>query len=215
VTFTNEKFQTWWPFALALVGIVASLFWYRWEVARKQELNVLSSWGAAGHLESVRRLSEIDSAEARKRLQALAEDDQATADGRVAAINALGSKHSFDEASFSALLRIEEPFSVRHAAASVLAQGKCGETCVSASLTALDFILQGKPTLEMTLPLPPESAEQEAISKKILEKLHKESAQDYLALLKSNPCVTWKVARRDYADDEALLDELKPQVGGC
>jgi hypothetical protein len=111
-----------------------------------------------------------------------------------------------------ALLRIDEPFAIRHAAATALAS-KCGEVCVSAALLALHSILQGEPTLEMTLPAPPGISEEEM--KKGVEPLHRGSLQDFLALLKTNPCGTWKTVRRDYAADQALLNELKSQVSGC
>jgi len=86
------------------------------------------------------------------------------------------------------------------------------DLCVR-SAARVDSILQGEPTLEMTLPAPPGISEEEM--KKGVEPLHRESLQDFLALLKTNPCGTWKTVRRDYAADQALLNELKSQVSGC
>ena len=213
MVLTNQRFRTWLPCALALASFVACVFWYQSELASKQELDALSFLAGGGDLGSVRRLSELNSAEARGRLQALAENEQAVGYCRVAAVTALGASRYSDEASFASFLRIGEPFAIRHAAASVLAQGKCKESCVSAALLALHSILQGEPALEMTLPLPPGVSEEEL--KKEIEPLHRESLEDYKSLLKSNPCVTWRVVRRDYASDEALLKALKSQIGDC
>jgi hypothetical protein len=90
--------------------------------------------GSGGDAESIKMLSRLPSAEATFWLERLAQNSNAFADSRAEAVRALGNKTSIDSGVLSGLLRIDQPFVVRHASAEVFEQHGCNEVCVAAVL---------------------------------------------------------------------------------
>ncbi|HWY55441.1 MAG TPA: HEAT repeat domain-containing protein [Terriglobales bacterium] len=208
-----RRYGTLLMLVLWFVGFLGSLIWYRMDVAQQQELNTLYATASGGYLYSVERLAERKSTKANIYLQNLAQDQNAMSDSRVAAIQFLGSKKSIDPQVFASLLRIDQPFVVRHAAATVLGQRGCEENCLSAVLFAMHSILGGQLTLEMRGQGPVES--RTPVDKQIMEKLRVDSENDYLALLKSNPCLAWKIVQRDYPDDTEFIRTMRQKIPAC
>lgn len=197
---------------LLFLGFIAAGSWYRWELSREQELNYLVS-SAAGDLNSVERLRELGSRESVRRLQELAGDDSAVSTSRIHAIEYLGEQKSGESEFLASLIITSKPFVIRHAATAALLQNKCKENCLTAALFALHSILRGEPTLEMTVPVP--RLGDNKMEDHSIEELKRESIEDYLSLLKSNPCLTWKLIKRDYAEDSTLITKIKGQVDSC
>src|SRR6267142_154738 len=119
-----RKYSTILTLSLLLLGIIGSLLWYRWDVTQEKELEYLSLLAGEGDLKSVKRLSEINSTDSNKRLQSLVKDESAVGYCRVAAIEFLGAKKVVDRGFLVSLISIGEPFSIRHAAATALAQSR-------------------------------------------------------------------------------------------
>lgn len=131
---------------LAILVVISLGVWgvwaHRWQAkaAQREEMRALYAFGSGGDLDSVQRLSEYPSSEAIAWLERLAVQRDATADSRVAAITALGGKASLNRAVLSPLLRIDQPFVVRHTAAEVLEQRGCDGQCISNALYSLNAI---------------------------------------------------------------------------
>jgi hypothetical protein len=165
-----------------------------------------------GDLDAVRRLAQRPLTSVNW-LQELAQDQNATADSRVEAINTLAQKNALDSRSLSLLLWIDQPLAVRHAVALAFEQHGCDNVCVGAALNALDAIWKGEPTLEMRLSA--QLADTSPISAQIDSELHRKTVQDYLALLNLNPCLTRKILNGSYPTDHAFVDRVHAQVEPC
>ena len=204
-------------FAIVVVlALVAWALWmHRWQarVARKNEMRRLYSLAIGGDLDSVRRLSEYPSSEAIPWLEKLVQQRDATGDSRVAAITALGSNPSLDRATLAPLLQIDQPFVVRHAAAEVLEKSGCDQACILATLAALHAIWTGQPTLEVQaaaqIPSPTQHDQEDLLY------LHKQTEEDYSALLNTNPCLARNLLGTDYPSDSPFVDEVRKSLHPC
>jgi hypothetical protein len=199
--------------SLLLSMFFASVLWYRRDLARRNELKYLSLLAHEGDLKSLRQLTEIDSGEAIVQLEDLAKDKSATAYSRVAAIEFLVARKYVDSSFLASLLTIDEPFNIRHAAATELVRVGCEQTCISAALLTLHSILGEQPTVEMTLPIPGKRPLD--FRNQIDDQIKISSEKDCILLLKSNPCLTWKLARQEYANDIKLINRIRPEVNPC
>ena len=180
---------------------------------QKRYSSALYTSASGGDLDAVRLLAQRPLMSVAW-LQTLAQDPDATADSRVEAINALAQKNALDSTSLSALLWIDQPLAVRHAIALGFEQRGCDYGCVNAALRALKAIWKGQPTFEMRLSAqrPDGSA---AMWAQIDRELHRETVQDYLALVNLNPCLTKETLNRFYPNDRTFIDYVQAQMRSC
>lgn len=206
---------------LIVVGFVASIGGTVWWIARAnrtQRLNDLYASASGGDVDSVRRLNEFSFSYAGPWLQVLADNRTAAPDSRVAVIKVLASNAPFDRTRLLPLLQIDQPFVVRHAAAEVFEQNRCGDACISAALYGLHTIWRGDPAFEVGL----SAVEQKygvhtdpQLKASINAELRAKTEKDYRVLLDSNPCVVHNVLRRDYGSEPAFLEGVQAQVESC
>jgi len=208
---------------LVVISLVVSAVWaHRWQahVAQSEEMRALYAFGSGGDLDKVKRLSEYPSPEAIQWLEKLAQQRDATGDSRVAAITALGGKASLNRAVLSRLLRIDQPFVVRHAAAGVLEQRGCDDLCILTALYELNAIWKGQPAIEAA----PSTKELERkysvhpapdLERRTLAELRDKTEQDYLKLLNAKACETRKALTKDYSAEPAFIEQVQSKVGPC
>jgi hypothetical protein len=200
--------------ALLLIWTAIALSGPLWWGLRLQKRHSYALYASArgGDLDAVRRLAQRPLTSVNW-LQELAQDQNATADSRVEAINTLAQKNALDSRSLSLLLWIDQPLAVRHAVALAFEQHGCDNVCVGAALNALDAIWKGEPTLGMRLSA--QLADTSPISAQIDSELHRKTVQDYLALLNLNPCLTRQILNSSYPTDHAFVDRVHAQVEPC
>lgn len=200
--------------ALFLVWTVIALGGPLWWGLRLQKTHSSALYVAAsgGDLDAVRRLAQRPLMSVNW-LQELAQDQNATADSRVEAINTLAQKNALDSKGLSLLLWIDQPLAVRHAVALAFEQHGCNDMCVGAALNALNAIWKGQTTLEMRLSA--QRPDTSPVSAQIDAELHRKTVQDYLALLNLNPCLTRKILTTSYPNDHAFVDRVHAQVEPC
>jgi hypothetical protein len=198
-------FLTWT--AIALCGPL----WWGLRL-QKRHLHALYTSASGGDLDAVRLLAQRPLASVAW-LQDLALDQNATADSRVEAINALVKKNALHSEALSILLWIDQPLAVRHAVANAFQQHGCDEVCVGAALNALNAIWKGESTFEMRLSA--QRPDTSAMSARIDEELHRETVQDYLALLNLDPCLTKQKLNKSYPKDHTFVDHVCVKVKPC
>jgi hypothetical protein len=187
--------------------------WWGFQVAGRNELKALYFAASGGDLSSVQRLSEHNSSGAQAWLERLAQNRNVVADSRVAAISALGKRHSIDSETLAPLLWIEQPFVVRHATAGVFEQRGYDDVCVSATLYALHAMWAGQTTFEMLL-----STERPDLTPEMNEtvlRLRTQSEQDFLKLLNQDACRTRNTLKTDYPSDAAFVESVQTKIGPC
>jgi hypothetical protein len=177
-----------------------------------RELHNLYLYAAAGDVNSVHRISSYHSAESVRVLEQLARDKSATAETRVDVVNELSRKSAADLDVFTNLLWIDNPFMVRHAAASTLMDRGCDSTCITAVLYCLHSLWAGELTLEARL-----GGERHANVNHVqatVVRLRSSTENDYFGLLNKNPCSAEKVLHSDYSD-AAFTDYLRQRLVLC
>jgi hypothetical protein len=201
---------------LIAVSLGAWAVWmHRWNArkTRSDEMNALYAIASGGDRASVRRLAEYPSPEAIQLIQKLAQDRNAFPDARLEAINVLGARHPIDSKTLAPLLCIDQPFDVRRAVTGVFKQRGCDEECISAALTSLHAIWGGQPTLEVHLYAQIPSSTPHAQEE--LAYFHKQTEEDYLVLLNSNPCLTGKTLQTKYGSDSEFVDKIRKNLRPC
>ena len=201
---------------LIVVSLVVWAVWaHRWRAqnAQREEMYALYAHASGGDRASVRQLARYDSPEATQLIERLAQDQNAFSDGRLEAINVLGTKQPVAAKTLAPLLWIDQPFVIRRAAAEVFKQRGCGKECISETLMALHAIREGQPTLEVRLE--DQIASHTARDQEYSTYLHKQTEEDYFALLDSNQCLTRQILQTDYSSDSAFLDLIGKKVGPC
>jgi len=199
-----------------VVSLGAWAVWmHRWnaEAYRRDEMYALYANASRGDRASVRRLAEYPSPEAMQFIEKLAQDRNASSDGRREAIDVLGARRPFDSKTLASLLWIDQPFVVRRAVAGVFKRRGCDERCISATLTALHAIWGGQPTFEVqaTAQIPsPTPDDQEH-----LLYLHKQTEEDYFVLLNSNACLLKKILQTDYGLESEFVDKVRKKADGA
>lgn len=186
---------------------------YQAQVATSDQMHALYALASGGDLDSVKRLADYPSPEAVQLIKNLAQDRRALADGRLEAINILANRRPFDPKTIAPLLSIDQPFVVRHATAKAFERHSCEDQCISATLSALHAISRGQPTSEMKataqIPYPtPHDQEQ-------LAYLHKQTEEDYFALLNSNPCLARNLLGTGYPSDSQFVDDVRKKLHPC
>jgi hypothetical protein len=213
-----------------LVGWFVMFIWGTvWRQQRdreNRELTLLYQLSCGGDHASLYQLSGHVSAEATLKLELLSKEQACMADARVAAINLLGSKGHLDADDLNLLLRINEPFDVRHATVEAFVQHGCNRKCVATALDSLHELSQGQPALEELLEaqletelkkIQPPADYQRAIgvSRQQLESLHIKAEADYFTLLSGNPCITREILRTDYATDDRFIELVMGKIPNC
>ena len=186
---------------------------------RAGHLRKLETWrraAKAGNPAAVASIAHDNSSDASSFLANLAQDRNADADVRVAAIDGLGSRKTLRSDALAVLLSIREPFEIRQATADVFARRGCDDTCVSATLYALYELWSGQPPMEMTLATEADPK----FRPKLLElarQFHESTMTEYTALLRQNACTVANLLRTDYArqEDAAFAAEIRTKIGGC
>jgi hypothetical protein len=206
-----------------LVSLGAWAVWmHRWQaqVARRDEMYALYATASGGDRESVRRLAEYPSSEAMQLIEKLAQDRNAFPEGRVEAINVLSARPPIHSKTLAPLLRIDQPFVIRHATAEAFEQRGCDDQCILSTLYALHAIWKVEPAIEAArsteeleqrygVHIPPEE------KAKINAELRGKTEQDYWKLLGSNPCATRKALIKDYSAEPAFGEHVQSKVGPC
>jgi hypothetical protein len=192
---------------------VAGPLWEAQRVSQRKELKALYLSAHGGDLDSVRRLAEHHSAEATGWLGQVAQDQNASANARAAAIAALGKKTWLDSEGLARLLWIEQPFAVRRAAADVFRQRGCDDVCLSAALYALNAMWSGAPSAENRLAAEyPASRSQ---SEPVIARLRGASENDYVDLLNKNPCAARKTLTTIYSSQSTFVGYVESKLGRC
>lgn len=209
---------------IAILILVALSVWgvcaHHWQaqVAQREEMSALYAFASGGDLENVKRLSEYPSPEAIHWLERLAQDQNAAADSRTAAIAALASKPSLNRAALSTLLYIDQPFVVRHAAAEALQQRGCDDHCISATIRGLHAIWKGQPAIEVGLFAVEHAYGVQGDSKleaKIDAELKAKTEQDYWRLLENNPCAGRNALKADASAEPAFVEYVQSKLKSC
>jgi hypothetical protein len=198
-------------FLVWTVIFLCGLLWWGLRLQKRHSFALYAD-ASGGDLDAVRRLAKrpLTSLDW---LRELAQDPHATADSRVEAINILAEKNALNSSNLDLLLWIDQPLDVRHATALAFEQHGCDDVCVAAALNAINAIWKGKPTFEMRLSaqLPDTSPE----SVQLDLELHRKTEQDYLTLLKLNPCITRKILDRSFSRDRLFVDRIQAQLPPC
>jgi hypothetical protein len=170
----------------------------------------LYALAGGGDRESVRRLvAEYPSQEAMPLIEKLAQDRSAFPEGRLEAINVLSARPPIHSRTLASLLRMDQPFVIRHATAEAFEQRGCDDQCISFTLYALHAIWKGESAIEAArsneeleqrygVHIPPEE------KAKTNAELRDKTEQDYWKLLGSNPCETRKALVKDYSAEPAF-----------
>jgi hypothetical protein len=195
------------------VAFLGGSVWWAFQVAERKQLKALYSAATTGDLSSVQRLLEHNSSGAQAWLERLAQSRVVDAETRVAAIGALGKRHSVDSEVLSPLLWIEQPFVVRHATAGVFKQHGCDDVCVSATLYSLRAMWGGQTTSEMRITA--EHSGPTQLMNQTLSRLRAQSEQDFLGLLNQNACRTKRILKTDYSSEAAFVDSVQVKIGPC
>ncbi len=196
------------------VGLLAGPYWWAHRIREQRELKALYYPGMAGDLGSIKRLGQHNSEDALRLLE-LAQAPSAFADSRVEAITALGTKKAtFDPAVIATLLWIEQPSMLRHAAVDVFERRGCDSACVSAAMYSLHAIRHGQLTSEMRLAT--EHPETALMAHRSVAEMRRQSEGDYLALLKSNPCLARKeLLTSEYRADSVFVRGVEVELPEC
>ena len=192
------------------IAFLAGPFWWGARVRERKQLMALYSWAAGGSLDAVKQLDKNNSSEAIHLLEALALDPSAFADARVAAISALGQRRFLDSDPLTPLLWIQQPFTVRHAAAGLFKRRGCDSDCISAVLYALHALWGGGLTAEDEL-----SQEHPDLSPQIqavARPLRKESEDDYIGLLARDPRLAIDTLRRLYSTESSFVERVEARI---
>ncbi len=223
-----SAFSTYIAFMVCLLGIFASGQWWRWETKKKQELSVTYGLACEGDRTYFNKIRELKASESTPQLEhmALANEEDCSAETRVAAIGVLSSRGLPNRDDLTSLLRIDHPFVVRHAAVEALVQHGCDGLCVESALEAIKALSLGQPASETKAEAEIETTVVESApstqdpkllgkSRQGLKELQLQALNDYFKLLQNNPCETQKVLRTKYSSDHELIDSVQKKVPGC
>ena len=201
-----------------VLGIIGSVLWWQHDAKQKKELYLLYTYACADQRDSFERLSKITSSAATRRLQqmAIAREQDCVASMRVAAIKELVRRGLSDGHELHSLLKIDQPFVIRHVVAEAFAQHGCDRECLATTLESLHAISQGQATLEMRLQPELEGylKDLEAIrkSRQDLQNLQQETTTDYFRLLSSDPRATRQILRSDYSADDQFIRYIEKSL---
>jgi hypothetical protein len=208
------------PTLIGVLLLLAVLVWRQSYVQEKEALSHLYLSASGGDLRSVEQLSQSRASHAQWLLAKLAQDQSATSDSRVAAIKALDNRPALDVEALGHLIRINQPFVVRHAAAEVLEHRSCDDACISATLHAIHPMWKGEPALEAsgsmedlyrTYDVHPDPT----LTAKIDADLRGKTEQDYRNLLNINPCETQKILKQGYSAEPAFIEFVQSRISVC
>lgn len=220
--FKQELARTWSKFQSlnyfersGVCAVFASLFllplWEGWSSRQQVEMQNLYYSASAGNLESVRELSRHTLPGSTRWLEKLADDRDADAHSRVAAIDSLLEKRFADPGRIAPLLWIRVPFVVRDEASLWFMKRGCTQDCIRMALDSLHALWNGRATLEMQLDVNAKGtrADDDEYTQQLLQK----TEANYLALLKNAPCTCRRYLRSDYSADQGFSARVENQLG--
>jgi len=217
--FTVNRMKLVMPI-IGLLFLLVALVWRQSVVQERNSLRYLYLMASGGDLRSVQQLSQSRSSHAQWLLVTLAQDQGATGDSRVAAIEAMADRLALDTETLGRLIRINQPFAVRHAAAEVLSRRGCDDACVYAALYAMHPIWKGESALEAS-----KSTEElyksyglhpdPLLLTRINADLRNKTEHDYRSLLNSNPCATQKALKQKHESEPAFIQFVLLNAPPC
>ncbi len=199
------------------VGIAAMLLantWFAVRHLREQENERLFTSASSGDLLSVGELARRNAV---TWLEKVAQNRNAFADSRVAALEALDERASINSDHLAVLLLIGQAFVVRHRTAAIFDKHGCDEVCLSATLRSLHDLWAGRLTLEaqQTVTHPPPYPSPDSDGTKVVEELRAITERDYLGLLNKDPCAARTVMAREYVGEVGFTENLNRRLNPC
>jgi hypothetical protein len=207
---------------LCVLGILVSSLWWKHQEMERRELQFAYSFVCMGDTASFQKVAQRKSSETTFLLRQVALGD-CFSSARVAAIQALASGKLLRGEELETLLKIDQPFDVRHAIAEAI--DICDEKCATTVLNSLNALSQGQIAHETKSEMKfesrlkelnyPPSPQQMAESREQLRVLQQQALTDYFRLLSKAPCQTQEILKSKYAEEAPFVDFVRKNIPVC